>query len=433
MLYLHMDFDTYFASAERTLDPLLKGRAVVIGNRGDTSIFALENSRSLELKEHTGAFSSFQLYDKFGSKESRNWKQYFVENGRIRGMCVTCSYEARSRGLYTGISIAEALSIVPDVLVVPEHKSYYYDLSNAIAKYLHSQIPTLFQGSVDEFFGNTHGWIEDSEIESFAYELQYQVLQRFDIPMSIGAGTTMTLAKMATSMCKPFGVSVVTKAYQHQFLSPIPIDKFPGIGRRMQKKLGSFMIKTLGDVLSHESLMMKHFGRAGKDIFWLVSGVRDVDPTIYYQKRKSIAIGRTMDALMNRDEVRRRIVVLARNLSFTIYKLGINPTGYYFGIKYDIGGYNKVSFTERRVFSEKLLRELALATFEELDTIKHYGITFITLRCFNFANHKTTYNLLTYKEDREASHLYKTLCEVRECFGIDYMKSGVELMDYLEG
>jgi DNA polymerase IV len=169
-----------------------------------------------------------------------------------------------------------------------------------------------------------------------------------------------------------------------------------------------------------------------KDIYWLVSGTGDINPAIYYQKRKSIAIGRTMDAVMNRAEVKRRIIVLARNLSFTISQLDINPTGYYFGLRYDVGGYNKVSFTSRRVFSEKLLRELALETFDKLDNLKHYGITFITIRCFNFANHKTIYNLLTCDEDCKANKLYLMLSRVRKRHGIDYIKSAIELIDYVD-
>ena len=169
-----------------------------------------------------------------------------------------------------------------------------------------------------------------------------------------------------------------------------------------------------------------------KDVFWMVSGAADIKPTIYYQKRKSIAIGRSMDSLMCRNELRRRIVVLARNLSYSIYQLGLNPTGYYFGIGYDVGAYQKVSFTQKRIFSEKLLRELALETIEELDVFKQYGIKFITLRCFNFSTHKTVFNLLTFSQDKESNHLYRAVSYIRERHGIDYLKSGVELMDYLE-
>jgi len=192
----------------------------------------------------------------------------------------------------------------------------------------------------------------------------------------------------------------------------------------MEKKLLSRFIKTVKEIKESPDVLLS-FGRPGKDILGLIYGL---DTTIStYHKRKSIGISRTFDPIADREEVMRRARVLVRHLSYTIAKLRVNPTTFYFKIRYDVGLKSKISFTRDRIFSEKLLQEMAEDTFKKLDIYHSQPIMFLAISTSNFTNDRLkTLSLIEYEKDKKSRQLYEASSKIRNKYGVDAIVTASE-------
>ncbi|HEX5622979.1 MAG TPA: DNA polymerase IV, partial [Sulfuricurvum sp.] len=134
---IHIDLDCFFVSAQRTIDPSLEGKAVAIGGRGDPFIFSHERSNQELLLDNSGSFvgSFFHRYN------GDDLAQFIDPDGRIRGILTTASYEARSYGINTGMSIREALVRCPNLIIKSPNMQLYHELSHALHQFLQERIP----------------------------------------------------------------------------------------------------------------------------------------------------------------------------------------------------------------------------------------------------------------------------------------------------
>ena len=240
---IHLDLDSFFVSAHRTIDKSLLNKPVVVVKRNDKEIFKNPKAKIFNLNE--GAFTGDLIVS-----ESKLDKSYFLENSKVRGIVVTASYEARELGIKTGTTLKEALSIYPNLLVlIPDYKLYHL-LSYKLKLFLKKKIPQVEQFSIDEFFGDIEGWVDEGEVEKFIKALKNEIYEKFSLPISIGAAKSKWIAKLATNFAKPNGIYVVRDV--NSFIKNIPIEKFPGIGKRLEKKLKEKGIITLGDVLKNK-------------------------------------------------------------------------------------------------------------------------------------------------------------------------------------
>ena len=158
-LFLHIDIDSFFASAERSVDSSLKGIAMAVGSRSNLEIFNKKRTHIKLMNDNSGAFVTPVFY----SDKKKTFDSYFVDKieGRekIRGIITTASYEARAFGVKTAMPIAQALQICPQMVVVPSNYPLYHKLSHKIHRYMIARIPQVEQYSIDEFFGDVSGWI----------------------------------------------------------------------------------------------------------------------------------------------------------------------------------------------------------------------------------------------------------------------------------
>ncbi len=421
-MIIHIDLDCYFASAERTVDPSLKGKPLAIANRDDTAIFGITPKKEVPFIETTGAFSGAMYYDKFGDAD---WRKYFVErNGRIRGMIVTASYEARKLGVKSVMGLGEALRICPTLQVRPARMSLYQTLSAKLFAFLQERIPVLEKASIDEFYGDVGGWIADHEVESFIQNLKMEVLEYFDLPLSIGASHTRTYAKIATTSAKPFGTRVLWPDDVSKAIDPMKIEAFPGIGRRMAAKLHGYGVKTIAQ-LKEMNHLLDGLGRPGKDIHRLIYGINDT--TIQsFRQRKSIGIGRTFAPITDRAEYARRCVILAKHLAYTVARLEGKPTTYYFKVKYDTGNKNSHSLTIKRPFSEKLFKDMAMEELTKLDVYPTQAISYIGMSVSGLDSKKAVHSLFHHEEDRRYGKLQDASLQLRKKYGIDAISWGSE-------
>lgn len=426
-MIIHLDLDCFFVSAERTRIPELRGHPVVVCKSGDNKIFSTQDSESM-MTESVGGFNGLMQHKKeFKGFDKNAWKNEFLdEKGRVHGIVIAKSYEAKKYGIKTGTSLRDALAMCPKLLIVPSDHLFYQLLSTKLKAFLQTKIPILEQYSIDEFWGDLKGWVKEEATYDFVASLQQEILETFDLPISIGASSSKWIAKLATDFNKPYGLTLVPKEKITSFVSLMPIESFPGIGRVLQQKFKSYGIATLGEVLEHRKLVSA-WGTIGKDLIARISGV-DNEAVVTKRDRRSIGISRNFHVIHNREEVLRRAIILSRHLSYTIAKLDLHPSTYYVYIRYENGISSKISQTLDRSFSEGVYREWVIETISSLDTHPHYGILHLGLALSNFITptQTKTFSLLYAKEDEKSKRLSEKLTKLRDKYGADIIRSGAE-------
>ena len=422
-MFLHIDIDSFFVSAERSLDPSLKNIPVAVGGRSNLEIFERNRNHTRLMDENSGAFVTPVFYN----DKEKTFRSFFIDiiDGRekVRGIVTTSSYEARACGIKTGMPIAHALRLCPDLVVVPSHYLLYHQLSRDIYRFLQVRIPQLEQYSIDEFFADLSGWIGEDEIDSFASEIKDGIYRKFDIPVSIGIARAKWIAKLATSYAKPSGIYHVKDI--DTFIEKIPVEKFPGIGRGFQKRLKARYINTLGEVRRRKALFYS-WKKPGIQLYHRICG-DDHEGIVKKPARKSIGISRTFDPIRESEEVRRRIMVMARHIVYMVMKRGFNPTLFYLKVNYEYGIRAKVTQRSPRLFNEKEYKETLSGMYDEIRK-EGLGAIKLTLSVSHFADRKRmTLSLLEYEEDRREHRLSSGVQKLREKFGLDIVKTGSEM------
>lgn len=421
-MFIHLDLDCYFVSAHRSLDDSLLDIPVAVGGRSNIDIFSQE-SKARKVATNRAAFSSKVLTN----DANKSFKEYYVdENGRIRGIITTASYEARSFGVKTAMSVNEALRLCPKLKMIPPNYDLYDELSSKLKALLEKEIPLIEQYSIDEFFGDLTGFIDEDDALEFGFYLKDKIYKELKLPASIGLAPTKYLSKLMTNYAKPNGVKLLKKDEIEEFTKDIPIENFTGIGKALCEKLSGYNIKTLGDIRKNQKLFYS-WGKVGFDTYNRVCGIRDNKLTLN-RERKSLGIGRTFDAIYDRKEIRRRVMILSRYLSFIVKKDGVNPLSYILQIRYEYNIKVKLQENTNKMFNEFDFKNSMVNLFDRVDRHKNHGVIQIYITVFNFAKkNEHTFNLFEYEDDLKKEELSKKVQNLREKFGIDIIKNAFEI------
>ena len=197
---LHVDMDAFFASVEAMDDPSLKGKALIVGRTP---------------AEH--------------------------------GVVAAASYEARKYGIHSAMPTARALSLCPHAILVPPRGRRYGEMSGRIMAILREFTPVVEQVSVDEAYMDVTG----SEAlfgngEAIARKIRERVRKETGLTCSIGVAPNRFLAKLASDLDKPDGLTVVPVGNEEEFIAPLPVDRIPGVGARTAESLAALGIRTIG-------------------------------------------------------------------------------------------------------------------------------------------------------------------------------------------
>ncbi len=422
-MFLHIDIDSFFASAHRAIDPSLEDIPIAVGGRSNLEIFNRDRTNIRLMDDNSGAFVTPVFY----SDRGKSFRSFFVDriNGaeKVRGIIVTSSYEARKFGVKTGMPVAQALQLCPHLLVIPSHYPLYHRLSTEIREFISQRIPSIEQFSIDEFFGDIGGWIADGEAERFARELQGDIKARFKINVSIGIARSKWIAKLATDVAKPYGVRLVEDVAG--FIEDIPVREFPGIGRGFAKRLEEHYIYRLGEIKAHKKLFYR-WNKPGIQLYHRIQG-SDNEGISSRPSRKSIGISRTFDPITDTAEVERRVMILARHIVYITMKHGLNPTFFYLKINYEYGIRAKTTRHSERLFSEQLFKNTLLEMYRGIAR-ENLGAVKLSLSVSHFSNHDyKTLSLLELGNDTRMNTITKAMHELRGRYGLDIIKTGGEL------
>jgi len=421
---IHIDIDCFFVSAVRILEPSLEHKPVAIGGRSDTKIFNQNAKNQTVNFENSGSFvpTFYKAYE----KTDDDIAAFTDSDGRIRGILTTSSYEARAYGIKTAMTIREALQLCPSLIIKAPDMSLYQKLSHELHDFLSSKIPLIEQASIDEFYGDLSGWVSDEDVPSFIDNLRHEVKHAIKLPVSIGAAKTRYIAKLATTHAKPFGSKTIYEWDFDKFIDPIKVEDFAGIGRSMKEKLHAAQIKTLGELRKRRGTI-ESWGPYAKELYKRVNAESDA-PIQTHHRRKSIGISRTFDPLFDRTELQKRVHILARHLSFAIYKLGVIPTVYHLGISYEMNQKSHKNISVSELFTEKKFDDLCIMLFNTADIHHRLHIIRLSINCSSFTrDSKKELSLIGFEADQKMSNLTLQTQRLREKYGIDTLKFASEL------
>lgn len=388
-MIIHIDLDCFFVSAARIKDPTLIGKKVAIVGGSDTLIFGV-------------------------SDEVQN------RGGRV---ILSASYEAREFGVRSAMPLQIAQNLCKDMVIVGSNHAFYREISNNLYKFLLSFTPDIERFSIDEFFLDLRGTKFDSSPLEFARNLQKSILENFRLPCSIGICEAKFVAKLATDLAKPFGIKMIENIKE---IWSVDIGKFSGIGASSRKKLDKYSIKTIKDALDHREIF-EQMGKGGIKIYNRISGTLD-EGVIRHGDRKTIGFGRTFAACMDRDEIKRRILIMCRHLANETLNKGLNPATYELKIRYKTRDESSKRKSVDRAFSLALLSEISTEIFDICDIHKSYEIIHISLNLSNFKESKFSQNSLFFNiEDQKRQKLDTLSNQIWNKFGIDKLKKASEI------
>ncbi|WP_207563233.1 DNA polymerase Y family protein [Sulfurimonas aquatica] len=319
----------------------------------------------------------------------------------------------------------------PNLIVIPSDHLFYQELSVKLKRFLELKIPIIEQYSIDEWFGDLNGLVKDEDTLEFITELRDEILKEFDLPITIAASESKWIAKLMTDKIKPYGAFVLERGEVDEMTRGYDVNDFPGVGRAISKKLDTHKIKTLGELREYPNILYA-YGKTGRVLYHRIRGT-DKERVIPYSQRRGIGISRNFKAILDRGEIYRRVVILARYLSYTITKLSLNPTTFYFKIRYEYGAKASQSITINRLFNENFLIALAKNMIHKLDNHINYKIHYIAISSSNFADsdNRKTFSILEYERDLKFAALNQKLIKIRDKYGVDAIRYGSEGGGYL--
>ncbi len=244
---LHIDMDAFYASIEQLANPSMKGKPVIVG-------------------------------------------------GGMRGVVSTASYEARAFGIHSAMPIFQAKRLCPHGVFLPVRMKCYREVSAIIMAFLNTVSPIVEQVSIDEAYldiTGTERLLGDPVV--VAKRIKERILQHTGLTCSIGIAPNRFLAKIASDLKKPDGLTTIQEDQVENFLKDLPVEKLPGVGRRALRILHNLGITRSGQLRKvPEAVLSRKFGKFGRRLAELSRGI-DPSHVIPESESKSISAETTLD------------------------------------------------------------------------------------------------------------------------------------------
>lgn len=165
------------------------------------------------------------------------------------GIVSTCSYKAREFGVRSGMPMFKAKELCPNLIILPVDFKYYQKKSHEFFNFVKRTTKLVEVASVDECYADFTNVIKDKQNPlKFFENFQQELYKETKLKCSIGIAPTKFLAKMASDMKKPMGITIIRKKDAVSMLSPLPIGDFFGIGKKTAPRLINAGINTIGDL-----------------------------------------------------------------------------------------------------------------------------------------------------------------------------------------
>lgn len=333
---IHVDMDAFYASVEQRENPSLKGKAVVVGGMPDS-----------------------------------------------RGVVCTCSYETRKFGVRSGMSSAKAYRLCPRAVFIYPNMSLYASVSHQIREIMREFTDIIEPLSLDEaFLDVTLNKKNNPSGTLVAREILRKINRETRLTASAGVSYNKFLAKIASDINKPNGLTVIRPEEAEAFIEKLPIGKFFGIGKVTESRLKNIGITSGADLKKFDRIQMyKLFGKGGDFFYDIVRGIDDRE-VITDWVRKSYGREETYQTdLIEMEDIYNKLDEIATELSSLLKEDNIQGKTITLKVKYSDFVSATRSYTHRDIISptkEELLyhaKELLRKTEAGKKKIRLLGIS----------------------------------------------------------
>jgi DNA polymerase-4 len=243
---LHVDMDAFYASVEQRDDPRLRGQPVIVGGTSN------------------------------------------------RGVVAAASYEVRKFGVRSAMPIREALRRCPHAICVQPRMSVYRDVSHQVFAVFHEYTPVVEGLSLDEAFLDVTASLSlKGDAVTIARAIKQQILANTRITASVGVAPNKLVAKIASDLEKPDGLTVVDANNLRAVLDPLSVRRLPGLGRKLGERVEAAGLRTLGELSgATDAVLWPIFGRDSQRMRERAAGIDD-RPVMSEWDEKSISAEET--------------------------------------------------------------------------------------------------------------------------------------------
>ncbi|MCR1959942.1 DNA polymerase IV [Thomasclavelia cocleata] len=290
-IIFHIDLNAFYASAEISRNPNLEGKPLVISGKSKRSIIT------------------------------------------------TASYEARKFGIHSAMPLFQAYKKCKNLIVLPADFELYHRLSNEFFSILSSYSEILEVASIDECYVDVTKVIQDKNYHpvELARRIQNDVYEQLNLKCSIGISPNKFLAKMASDMKKPMGITILTRSNLKELMWPLDIKNMFGIGKKTQPRLREVGIMTIGDIANYNNYN-KLRQIIGKNALLLYRRANGIDNRVVDTKQNELkSVGNsitlphdTLDEIILLDTLKQ----LARQVSMRAAKRNLISNSISITIKY---------------------------------------------------------------------------------------------------
>jgi len=315
--------DAFFAAVEQMRHPELVGKPVIIGGAGDPT---------------------------------------------MRGVVSTASYEARKYGIHSAMPLQRAYRLCPEAIFLPVDYDEYMRISEKIKDILRSFTPLIENVGIDEAFLDITDI--DMESEEVAKQIKERIKKEVGLTCSIGIGPNKLIAKIASDMKKPDGLTIISEEDIKGTIWPLPARKLWGVGPKTERRLNEMGILTIGDLASVplESLT-EEFGKSYGNYLYESSRGVDESPVITYWEPKSISRETTFQIdTDNWNVIAKNLAELTRDVVDTMKESGYKGKTVTVKIRFsDFNTYTRAKTLDDFSDSLEIIRK---AAFEALGRIE---------------------------------------------------------------
>ena len=369
---MHIDMNAFFASVEQQHNPELRGKPIaVVGSGGRTVI-------------------------------------------------TTCSYEARAFGVKTGMAIWEGKRQCPElIIVIGDNKKYTYT-STKINEIFFEYTPEVEAFSIDESFLDVTGSIKlFGSAERIAYLIKARIKHQFGISCSIGIAPNKLLAKLASDMQKPDGLTMLPPEKVKKVLETMPIKELCGIGKNMERMLKMMSIYTCGELgRCDEARLTRKFGIVGRRLKLMGQGIDDT-PVIPFAREDNVkSVGHSMTLnkdISHPDDIRRFLLQLSEMVGARARKYNVSGKTIHLYVRYAdfFSSWGKQTSLKHYINLSDDIYKTALSilnTVELEQPVRLMGISLSNLK------HQAE-QLPLFEEDRKKLFVTQAMDKLNERFG----------------
>ena len=292
------------------------------------------------------------------------------KGGKGRGVVATASYEARRYGIHSAMPISQAYRRCPHAIYLPGRPERYGEISRQVMNVLHDFSPVLQQISIDEaFLDVTQTARPLGGPQAVAQQIKQRIRTEIGLTASIGIAPCKFVAKVASDLHKPDGLTTCEPGSEREFLAPLPVSRLWGVGKKTEEKLVHHGFHTIGDVANAPMEFLQHeFGKWGQQLWELANGI-DERPVETWEPQKSSSQEHTFEH--DQDDVgvlEHMLWALADGLSREMRDAGLR--GRTLVLKIRLEGF--ITFTRQRRLEgytndATLMRDVALDLFRHFD------------------------------------------------------------------